>query len=310
VFLAMVCHVTHLALAVVIIVGMAGLGWVAGRRPPLALAGLAATVLAAFLANIGFNLAVEKVLHAPVLSKPFLLARLLDDGTAVGYLNRHCAERRYALCRHLDKFPESGNDFLWSTDPRKGVLQFANLQELLQIQKEADGIIIGSVMERPLTQLRISLINACRQFVTVGASDYDNMSLTQLNGASPSSAFFPIVQGYAKARAARQGIPYAVISALMAGAYFASLAVLAVYGARQLRQGLGRLRQRLSAAWDDPFGWAALAVIVAVIANAANCGALSGVFDRYQGRVAWDVVFIAWLSLARWRRTPEQAFAA
>jgi hypothetical protein len=41
-----------------------------------------------------------------------------------------------------------------------------------------------------------------------------------------------------------------------------------------------------------------LALVVAVLANALAAGALSGVHDRYQARIAWLLPLGAWLA---WR---------
>ena len=298
--LAVIFHTSHLALAAALVV-LVSLGqWGLGRRPGTAAVGLVAIILAGALASALVGIAAERLTREPVVIKPFVLARLQSDGPLADYLARRCPAHPYALCRFRDRLPEPVNDFLWSKDPRRGVLALADVPEQQRLSSEARGIIIGTILDYPVRQGLASAGDFLQQFSMVGVSEYGQIGPDNLDAIAPTSAFFGTARRYVEAGAAKRAMlgPESVVMMI---AYFASILLLAGLAARRFRRDNVPALAWLRNLAGEAFPAGALIAVVGVIANAAICGALSGVFDRYQGRVAWVVVLLACLAIARQR---------
>ena len=299
--LAVIFHTSHLALAAVMVV-LVSLGqWGLGRRPGKAAGGLAAIIVAGALASALVGVAAERLAHQPVVVKPFVLARLQSDGPLADYLARHCPAHSYALCRFRDRLPEPVNDFLWSKNPRRGVLALADVAEQQRLSSEARGIILGTILDYPVRQALASTGDFLQQFSTVGVREYGQIGRDNLDAIAPTSAFFGEARRYVEAGAAKRAL-LGPASVLLMIAYFVSLLLLAGLAGRRWRRDKGPALAWLRSLAADAFPAGVLIAVAGVVANAAICGALSGVFDRYQGRVAWVVVWLACLAIARRRR--------
>jgi len=77
---------------------------------------------------------------------------------------------------------------------------------------------------------------------------------------------------------AKGWMPLAEISVFMRSIYFAALVGIGMMLARRGRGGI---------ALDSPEARFVLLLLTGIAVNALVSGAVSGVFDRYQGRVAW-----------------------
>jgi MYXO-CTERM domain-containing protein len=86
--------------------------------------------------------------------------------------------------------------------------------------------------------------------------------------------------------------PFGAASMLMKFTYFGSFAVLLAALWRLAGTGWGHQPQLAIIGW----------IMLGLAVNAAVSGVIGGVFDRYQGRVAWLVPLIAVAALAMVRR--------
>jgi hypothetical protein len=150
-----------------------------------------------------------------------------------------------------------------------------------RIRAEESMIVKRAALAYPGVQIRRSVTNVALQLVEFGPKElFFGVSMTgslndpTLTPTGPDRRLFKMIG-----------------KALMYLSFFSSILVLFV------------LRRRLTAV-----DRAAIAVAaVGLLANAAVCGALSGVTDRYQARVAWIVPALAFAIAARvWsaRRKP------
>jgi hypothetical protein len=271
----------HKAILAIVVV-MLGLGVLAealsGRQwgrlaPPAAMLGLA------MIGHAAVNMAVTRLSGAPPVQTPFALARIVGDGTAYLYLKRHCPAAGFELCKHLDRFPMTENIFLWSHDPQRGVMNALPLAARRQISNEADALVMAAVSAFPLHQLQATLRGFGGQLMTVGVTEY-----ALGPGASADPSLVGLISRHRLSLAGQQRWPFIALSSAMTLAYLATLfwlaGLLAVAGRRDAR------RQRLDLA---VVGW----IVIGLAANAAVCGMVAGVFDRYQGRVAWLVPLAA-----------------
>jgi len=189
---------------------------------------------------------------------PIQLARSVADGPGAWYLRDHCATEHYAICEVFGPNPpRTVNEFLWG---KNGVRYRATPEQMERIRAEESTIVRRAAMAYPGNQIRRSINNSFAQFFEFGLRGLV-FGQTMTDGDDPAVA--PASADKPELRAAGKAIIYA--------SFFGSVLLLAF------------LWRRMTAAEV-----AALAVtLVGLLANAVVCGTLSGVTDRYQGRVAW-----------------------
>jgi hypothetical protein len=289
--LLLACVLTHkgiLAMAAAIL-GLYLLWHALTDRRWSQLPGVLVVLVVAMAGHTAVNIAAERLSGQKLVQTPFALARIVGDGTAERYLRARCPDAGYRLCAYTNRFPMTENVFLWSHDADRGIMQAVPLPDRQQISGEANSLVIAAVTTYPLHQISASFGNLVAQFATVGITEY-------ALGPNPSRDASPALSGLHeryKASLAGQGLwPFHRLSQLLTVVYFVSLILLL-----SLLVRLGR------SAWrDNPqlaiIGWALLGLVV----NAAVSGVIGGVFDRYQGRVAWLVPLMAVAALAHVRR--------
>lgn len=201
---------------------------------------------------------------------PILLARSVADGPGAWYLREHCATERYAICEVFGPNPpRKVGDFLWS---KGGVRYHASPEQMERIRAEESVIVRRAAFEYPVEQFRRSAGNGLNQLVKFGPQGLI-FGVKLVGGEDPT-----LVQ----VRADRPLLRNIAEVAIYFG-FAASIMLLLVFRGRLTRVEI-----------------AAVGVAtVGLIANAAICGALSGVTDRYQGRVAWVLPVLAMIILLR-----------
>jgi hypothetical protein len=225
----------------------------------------------------------------PNRQPPLLLARMLADGESKAYLRAVCPQRSYALCPYLNQLPETENEFLWRFLPKltasKPELQYI-------VRNEQRSIIIGTVLTFPAWTARSVISNTLRQLVTFDSSN----TLRQLVTFVSAAGFYKDSRDRLLDQFAFAGTGYpgslqdrgflspramgsvnrfhtaVIVISLLAAVYFGIRCVSAV-----------------------EFRPVVLALVVALglVANAFVCGALSGVYGRFEGRGIWLIPFCA-----------------
>ena len=262
------------------------------RRQVFVLAGVA---VMAIIAHLAVDMVVRDMSGHWPIQTPFLLARFVGDGTVKPFLERRCATRHFELCRFASRMPLSENEFLWGA-AGKSVMGRVDAAEKERIAAEAPLIELGVVQTFPLQQGIISGKNVVAQFFDVGVFAYgQDPTLAQDRPVSPLHRF--IIQ-YLHRNAALADTFLRVQSAMMAVTYFLSL-----IGCVAL------LRIHFRSYLDQPELQFVAILLIGLVANALVFGAVSGVFDRYQGRVAWLPVLGFAILLSR-RQTSERGAIA
>jgi hypothetical protein len=270
--LAGLYHKAHLAILAVTLVLAAPLVWRRRGRDLLLLAGAG---LLAWVGHMAVDVAVTKATGKPPIAPPFLLARLVGDGTAERYLRDVCPKRKLATCAFLDKMPMTENDFLWSREPDRSVMGGADRQTRAAIAAESGAIVLGTLQAYGGEEAAAAARNVMRQLGDVGVSEY---GLTPKDEVAPIPMLAWALDHYAKSAIAQGWMPLMEISVLMRSVYFAALVGI---GMMLWQRGRGQLPKD-----SDEVGFVLL-LLIGIAANALVAGAISGVFDRYQGRVAW-----------------------
>jgi hypothetical protein len=228
----------------------------------------------AWIGHAAVGLMVTRVTGESPLPTPFLLSRVIGDGTALPYLDKVCSNTPYLLCQYRDRFPMTENEFLWSSSPGVGVVGHLDQADRRRLAAEGNAIVVGAVLHDPLRQIGITLANMGRQNVTIGVTRFGF-----LGGLEPERGpeMSPALTEYRHSAVFQGRMPLQEISWLMTGVYGLAVAGLIALVSR---------RPRVFFARDDRA--VALQLIVAgVLLNACVFGAISSTADRYQGRVAW-----------------------
>jgi hypothetical protein len=213
---------------------------------------------------------------------PIQLARSVSDGPGAWHLRDHCATERYAICEIFGPNPPRRvRDFLWS---EKGVRYRATPEQMERIRAEESTIVRRAAMEYPVHQLRRSVTNIFLQFFTFGPDDL-TFGL-KIAGEVDDPSLLRTHPDHAMLKTLCEALIYL--------SFAASILVLLA------------LRRRLRTVEV-----AAISVaVVGLLANAAVCGILSAVTDRYQGRVAWILPVLAIIIWLRVRAQDKPATPA
>lgn len=202
---------------------------------------------------------------------PIQLARSVADGPGAWYLRDHCATEHYAICEiYGSKPPTNVHEFLWGPS---GVRNRATPQQMDRIRAQEGTIVRRATLTYPMVQIRRSVTNAILQFVRFGPRDLVFGTRMERRGQeilqTPVEPDRPVLK--------------AIAELLIYASFITSILMLVAIRRRLTSREIG-----------------ALAVVgTGLVANAAICGALSGVADRYQGRVAWVLPAVAVMILLR-----------
>lgn len=290
-------HLSHVAIAF----GMVLVAVIALRVLRMPLGGIAragAGALGGLLLLCTFNLVGAGTFRPSLESNSFLLARLLDAGLAQPALAALCDADKLALCTivPLVTDPDStlpGQDYLWAEETPRTALEAADPVR----HKIEEGRVIRQVIrDDPAAVARLVLTSLTGQLVTARTGDGLVAHEIKMQIGHQIHDHFP--ESAARWNASRQQtgrlqpllvIPHDVISLL------ATLTLPLIYFVA-LRRG------------DRALAMLAVMVAATLVANAAACGILSGVFDRYQNRVVWLPVLLVVVALLRerdWRSRPR-----
>jgi len=279
---------THSATFLVLLglAALAGLASLIDRRmvaPRAALRAMVTVVLAAAML-LAANFAVSKRLAWTPGGYGIVFGRMLQDGIVVRYLDAHCAERSFKLCPYRHALPATADDFLWGNDS-----PFQNLGRFDGLDEEMRTIVLGSLVEYPVLQLKAALRAASKQIVSVGTGEGVLNSLMHTYGIM--ERYTPSVVPHMRAARQQRGeLRFEAINAVhvpIALAAMALMPVLVVFGLR---------RREFS-----DLGLLAMTVTITILGNAVTCGVLSNAHDRYGARIAWVPLLVSALVLLRWQ---------
>jgi len=274
----------------------AGVLWLVKRgivfdpSPGLVIGVLALVVAAA--GGMAFSAMVKHTVGKPPVNPPFLTARVIADGTGVRYLHEHCAGKPFAVCQYAGRFPMDVDHFLWGTTAKDGVFQTISADQRRALSDQ-DARFAASVADAyPVSQGLASLRNAALQTVDIDLSDFDYKPSLRAGFAQtlPAGAYAAQQQ----TRAFNEGWPIGGLTLLQTIVAIAALALIGVYAARPMRG---------SAAIEPSVALTlAILILVGVLANGVECGALSTLYGRYQARVVWLLpLAAAFLTMTRAR---------
>jgi hypothetical protein len=256
--------------------------WLSARLVPRN--GLAPMVAAMVLGAgmlLGANYAVGKSLSWTPGGYGIVFGRMLQDGIVTRYLNDHCPDPQLKLCPYRNDLPLDADSFLWGQSVFNKLGRFAGLED------EMRRIVLGSLRDYPLMQIKAAAVATARQLVAVatGAGEVTTMWHTYgiIERYTPSAA--PAMHA---AREQLGEVDFAAINDIHVPVALTAMALLPIV----ILLGL------CSADFAD-LGRLGATFALALLANAAFCGVISNPHDRYGSRMVWIAAFAA--ALAAWR---------
>lgn len=239
---------------------------------------LFAPAVLATIALLGANYAGRGEASVAPYSSLFLLARSIADGPAKTYLKEHCASQRYELCAYMGELEGDSNDFLWDKESplyRIGV-------ERARI--EAEEIVRETVRAYPVWSLRVALGHVVDQLTEFHTGTW---LVSYRNGSIENVVASRFGHEFSNYEASRQNMGTLRLDSI------SRIHVLVVAASSALTLLALLLLARIGATALLLLG---AVIVVAVFANAAICGPLSIVTDRYQSRIVWLLVFFVLLA--------------
>jgi hypothetical protein len=203
----------------------------------------------------------------------FLFARMVEDGMAANILAEECPRADWQLCRYRDALPAYAEAFIFDADsPLRKIGGAADPRARAEIA----AIIARSLARHPLAHAARARALTAGQFVDVGTGGAIEPLMSGHTRAMLARYAPALIPGFDAARQQTDDIDVSdwsdwVVMPLSVAASLA-LPVLAVLVWRSGRRRAAMLPALLS---------------VALVGNAAICGVVAGMNDRYQARLAW-----------------------
>jgi hypothetical protein len=206
--------------------------------------------------------------------------RMLQDGIVNKYLDEHCPDRHLRLCAYKDELPRDADKWFWGSPLFDRLGRFDGLGDEMQT------IATSALTEYPRLQAETALIATGRQLVDVHTGE--GVLAWVMHSYGIIERFTPqLAPAMHAARQQKNEISFKTINdihyplALFCMALLPVLVLLAWRGA--IAAEIGEL---------------AAVCMLALLANAFVCGALSDPHDRYGARMIWLAGFAVALALA------------
>lgn len=286
-------HYSHLPMLLAVGSGALILHWFfhrdfsALRTPALTLVSITILVVCAFMA---YSYAYAGRATMSLDSSRFLLARLIDDGTALRLLREQCPTRNWTLCDHLDKIKGNHDTFLWNSNSPWGYIE--KTKGFLGARDEANEIIWTTLTTYPGEQFKQSMLNIFTQATSFGTADTLCPCLDESKIHRIVAKYFNFELGlYEHSLQNQDRLPVSVLRSIHTPiAYLALLGCMAFVLFAFIAPKNYRVKHRLLL---ELLG----VVILGFLCNALITGTLSGAADRYQSRVVWLPVLVIMIAL-------------
>jgi hypothetical protein len=292
---AVVVHDTHV-LIVGALLALAGGSNLIARRwlnwRGMVVIGLA--IATALVAQAMFSTVVRRVVGAPPLRPPFLMARMIEDGPGYRYLRTTCPANGLVACQFLERLPHPAYVFLWERGP-DGVFANAQPEQRRQLSAEEMRFVLAVLAYDPWGELLASLKSVGTLLTTLRLDEFQyHPEYKEGFAVKIPPEHFQRMQGTAAYRGTMPVRAFATLSlvALLIGA--TTLAAVLAWG---------RTRTSLEPAVARLTAW----IVAGTLVNAAICGVLSGVYPRLGVRTVWLIPFAAVLVVIALLMPPKRS---
>ena len=283
VFSALIFHNSHVLIAI----GMLFLGIVwnlrSGWRNWRGLGLLFVAIVAAAGAQLVLNAGISRIVGAPPLHPPFLVARLIEDGSGYRYLRQTCPGSGFAVCGYVERLPMEANAFLWDPD---GVFAASSPEMRRSLAAEQVRFVLAVLNYDPGGVVLAALKNTLRQVEMMGLENfqYEDIGKGIFERKLPAKHLAALH----RSAAYRGAMPTQAFSIIDSVALWgAALFVIVV----AVRAGMSAGRAPITV---EIMVWIGIGVLI----DAAVCGVLSGPHVRYSERVQWLIPLAALVVIA------------
>ena len=301
-FIMATLHTTNLLLVVCALIA-AILIMLVERKPVQKLLGrlgaVAGIAIAAFAFNAAYVTSVKFISGDQVRSPPYLMARLLGDGTGEAYLAKHCVDgaRPFAACAYAGIDFYNHDAFLW--EPRAGGFQTADNELRAALSAEEMRFVLAVITADPGAQLAASVGNFLNQLTAAGLQEihYGVAGIAQTD-AWNADGILRLIPGAQACKTAGNCVSPPLGDAWSSVVQWVNLLVLPVFAVFAVWLfSIGKSSLAGMSDSNRTLLRAAFFIALMMLANAAICGVLSSVNNRYQARVIWSLA-LAMFALA------------
>lgn len=219
---------------------------------------------------------------------PILLARSIEDGPSHRYLTESCDQGMdYAVCEIYpdNNIPTTAGEFLWEPG---GIRDLATSEQMERVRQEESEIIQAAMSQYPLDTVFKSVSHGFQQLFSIALFDHKFEQDIVRNDRGE------VYTTYLKPERLGLKAFFEVVFLITFGAILFLLIWL-------IRSG--------ALSYNSPFGRLMVMIGGGIVINAAICGALSAVTDRYQGRVVWALMACVLIMAWHYRETRQTSMA-
>lgn len=292
---AIVSHLSHLAIGLVMIPASALISVILSRRRWwLPVAYVALIVGAGFTEQSLLRTAAKAVSHAEVVIKPYITARMIEDGPGLIYLDRYCPDAHIPTCKlhealqwSDDPWRITATHIVFETSPRLGSFRLMTPEDQKAVADDQIRFFFAVLKDQPFGVFRALLRNVLLQAGWVSV----DMTIPSDNIVAQNADVTGLaLSTFDHGRITRDTGWLGPLTLWHQVFYAAALAVVLA---------LVLLPRRV------PGEIKALAamVLLGILANALVCGGISQPATRYGARVIWLLPLIATILVVFARRS-------
>lgn len=295
--LAVTSHLSHLAIAALMVPAALFFAPLLSRRrwwlPPLL---VLVIPLIGIVEQRALRVTARVVSKSEVVIKPFITARLIQDGPGLAYLERHCPDAAIATCALYAALSKSDNPrrftsshIIFQTSADLGSFRLMDLASQKAVSDSQTGFFRAVLTEAPVDTMLAILGNTVIQAGMVSV----DMTLPTASMIRRHEGVTGLLSGRFAAGRITAGTGWLdVVTPLHEGYYLLSLLIIVALVAVP-----GRVPAEIRAL--------AVLLLLGILANAVVCGGISQPATRYGARVIWLLPLAAMiLILFAWPRRP------
>ncbi len=283
--LAIVSHLSHLAIATVMVPASVLISVILSRSrwwlPPalvLIIVGIG------FAEQSGLRSAARSVADADVVIKPYITARLIQDGPGLAYLDRYCPDETIPTCKlHAalqwsdDPYRITASHIVFETSERLGSFRLMTPEDQKAVADGQIGFFFDVLRDAPVATFAAFLQNTLIQSGWVAV----DLTIPSDNIVAQHAGISGLASGdFEHGRITRDTGWIRPLTTAHEILYLLSLAVIVV-----LVLVPGRVPGEVKAL--------AIMVVLGLLANALVCGGISQPSTRYGARVVWLLPLMA-----------------
>ncbi len=219
-----------------------------------------------------------------LLTRPHLVAHLVDDGPGVSYLQRACPEAGFAMCDHVDAIPIEWRDFLFGgATPTTRFFADATPAQQQAISAEHFALAREVLVDDPIAVMDFAARAWLEQLVRFDPAGALVPAESVHLDADGRLSWLPMMPDWFQIQTDGLAVfnTHWLLAALHGGAWGGSILALGALG--------WALRGRPDSAAQPGVVLVCTALLLGVVLNAAICGILASPYDRFQARIIWLV---------------------